>query len=237
MLGPIGGPGYDPGMELGLLLLRVVAGLTLAAHGSQKLFGAFGGGGTQGTARAFEDRLGFRPGLLFALMAGVGELGAGLFLVLGLLTPLASSVGVGLMAVAGWTGHRKAGFFLTKGGWEYTFVLGAVSAVPAFTGPGRWSADNALELDWSGTVAGVLAVAVGLMLAAVVGGSAGRERLEDPLDPSMDEPDEQTVGEQTVDDDGAVRPRVVIGPADIDLTRAGSFGEAPLATPAEQPEG
>jgi putative oxidoreductase len=174
-------------MELGLLILRLVAGLTLAAHGSQKLFGAFGGGGLRGTGAFFEQHLRFRPGVLFAFMAGLGEFGGGCLLALGFLTPAASAICIGVMGVAAWTAHRKNGFFSTAGGWEYNLALATMAAVPAFTGPGRFSVDHAAGIDWSGTTAGLLAVAVGVVSAAVVAGSAGRDRIEDPLEPPVEE--------------------------------------------------
>src|SRR5438874_13448836 len=76
-------------MEYGMILLRVVAGLALAAHGSQKLFGAFGGSGPAGT-RKFFAALGFRTPLAMAVIAGVSELCGGLLFAIGLLTPLAA---------------------------------------------------------------------------------------------------------------------------------------------------
>ena len=77
-------------METGLLIIRVVVGLSLVAHGAQKLFGAFGGHGIAGTAGFFES-LGMRPGKLFATLAGLGETGGGLGLALGLLTPFSAA--------------------------------------------------------------------------------------------------------------------------------------------------
>ena len=78
-------------MEIGLLLLRLTVGLTLAAHGAQKLFGWFGGPGLEATGQLFET-LGFLPGRRQALMAGLAETGGGLLLTLGLLTPIAAAV-------------------------------------------------------------------------------------------------------------------------------------------------
>src|SRR5215467_11873908 len=83
-------------MDLGLLLLRLVAGLSFAAHGTQKLFGWFGGHGLAGTG-GFLEQLGFHPGKRAALMAGLGEAGGGLLLALGALTPLAAAILIGVM--------------------------------------------------------------------------------------------------------------------------------------------
>src|SRR3954452_1167487 len=109
-------------MDLGLLMLRLVVGLTLAAHGAQK-FGWFGGPGLAGTAGFFEG-LGFTPGRRHALAAGGFETGGGLLLALGLLTPLAATLVASLMIVAAGAVHYRAGFFLMTGGYEYNLVLG-----------------------------------------------------------------------------------------------------------------
>ena len=124
--------------SVGLLILRVVLGLTMAAHGYNKFFGA---GGIAGTAGWF-DSIGMRPGALHARLAGVTEIGAGLLLALGLFTPLASAAFVALMLVAAWTVHRGNGFFITNQGWEYNLVLAAAAAAIGATGAGRFS------LDW-----------------------------------------------------------------------------------------
>ena len=104
-------------MAFGMLLLRVVVGLTLAAHGSQKLFGAFGGGGIRGTA-GFFGQLGFRNAPAFAVLAGLGELVGGLLLALGLLTPFGAAAAIAVMGVAIVTVHLGKGFFATNGGFE-----------------------------------------------------------------------------------------------------------------------
>jgi putative oxidoreductase len=149
-------------MDTGLLIVRLVVGLTMAAHGAQKLFGWFGGYGLAGTG-TFMEQMGFRPGRAQALVAGVGELGAGLFLAAGFLTPGAAAVLVAVMLVAALGVHLKAGFFAQGGGYEYALVLGAVALALAFTGPGALSVDRALGLDWSGPVWGVFALLAGLL--------------------------------------------------------------------------
>src|SRR5712691_3212134 len=110
-------------MDIGLLLLRLTVGLTLAAHGAQKLFGWFGGPGLDATSQ-FLAMLGFSAGRRHALMAGLAETGGGLLLALGFLTPAAAAVVFSVMLVAALSAHVKKGFFLTSGGYEYTFVLG-----------------------------------------------------------------------------------------------------------------
>ncbi len=131
-------------ISLGLLLIRVVMGLTLAAHGYNKFFG---GGRIPGTARWF-DSMGMKPnGRIHALMAASTELGAGLLFAVGLFTPLAAAGFVGLMVVAGWTVHRNSGFFIVKSGWEYNLILAVIPVGVAVIGPGRYSFDWAIGLD------------------------------------------------------------------------------------------
>lgn len=148
----------------GLLLVRVIVGLTLAAHGYNKFFG---GGRIPGTARWFES-IGMRPGRLHALFAAATEIGAGVLFAAGLLTPLAAAGFVGLMLVAAWTVHRENGFFSAGNGWEYNLVLAVVAAGVATTGPGAWSADAAIGLDVGGwglliSAGGGLAAGAGLL--------------------------------------------------------------------------
>jgi len=149
------------GMDIGLLLLRLTVGLTLAAHGAQKLFGWFGGPGLDAIGPMFET-LGFQPGRRHALMAGVVEVGGGLLLALGLITPLAAAIVFSVMLVAGVSVHVKNGFFLTSGGYEYTLVLGVAGLAVAFTGPGALSLDALLGFSVSGAFWGVAALVVGL---------------------------------------------------------------------------
>src|SRR6266850_7868142 len=147
-------------MEIGLLLLRLAVGLTLAAHGAQKLFGWFGGGGLDAAGQAFE-MLGFQPGRRHALMAGLVEAGGGLFLALGFLTPIAAALVFSVMLVATMSVHFKHGFFNTSGGYEYDLVLGVAGLTLAFTGPGSLSLDVMLGLSVSGGSWGVAAFFIG----------------------------------------------------------------------------
>src|SRR2546426_4792776 len=97
-------------MSIGLLILRLVVGLTLAAHGAQKLFGWFGGYGFKGTA-GFLSAAGYRPGPLFALAVALGELGGGALTALGLLGPVGPAPIILVMIVAMFVAHLKNGFF------------------------------------------------------------------------------------------------------------------------------
>jgi putative oxidoreductase len=153
-------------MSVGLLILRLVVGLTLAAHGAQKLLGWFGGYGIAGTGQ-FLEQLGFRPGRFHAAQAGIVEVVGGLFLAVGLLTPAAAAAVVAVMLVAGVSVHLKGGFFLQGGGYEYTMVLGAAALALAFTGPGPISLDRALGISWSGETWGLGALAAGVIGGAV----------------------------------------------------------------------
>jgi len=148
-------------MEIGLLLLRLTAGLTLAAHGAQKLFGWFGGPGLEATGQLFET-IGFLPGRRQALMAGLAETGGGLLLALGLLTPIGAAVICSVMLVA-MAVHIKQGFFAQNGGYEYALVLGTAALSLAFTGPGSFSLDALLGSHLSGTFWGVAALVVGVL--------------------------------------------------------------------------
>jgi putative oxidoreductase len=174
-------------MTLGLLLLRVVVGLTLAAHGSQKLFGWFGGGGIEGTGAFFESRLGFRPGRVAALGAGLGEFGGGLLLALGFFTPFGSAAVIGVMLVAAVSAHLSSGFFITQGGYEYTLVLATVAASLAFVGPGRVSIDRAIGWDLHGTLWGIAAIILGGIGGMAVLATRGRLGAEPEAEPATTE--------------------------------------------------
>ncbi|MGV9311930.1 DoxX family protein [Streptomyces sp. NPDC003691] len=129
-------------MDAGLLLVRLVVGLLIAGHGVQKVSHLLGGEGLAGGTEEFR-RDGFRGGRLTAVAAGGSQIGAGLFLSAGLLTPLAATAAMGVMTVAG-TVKRPKGLWVQHDGYEYPLVLVAVSASLALTGPGRWSLDHAL---------------------------------------------------------------------------------------------
>jgi putative oxidoreductase len=153
-------------IDLGLLIIRLAVGLGLAAHGAQKLFGWFGGHGLAGTG-GFMESLGFRPGRRNAALAGLGELGGGLLLALGLLTPLAAAVIVAVMLTAAASAHAGRGFFVTNGGWELPFVLASVAVAIAFTGPGEASVDYAVGLDLDGWQWGIGAIVLGLVMGGI----------------------------------------------------------------------
>jgi putative oxidoreductase len=156
-------------MNLGLLALRVVVGALFMGHGAQKLFGYFRGAGLEGTAQNFE-RSGLRPGRLHAELAGCAELGGGLLLAGGLLTPLAAAGLIGVMTAAVITVHARNGVWASEGGYEYNLVMIAVAFAVTAIGPGAWSLDSAFGFSLAGTGWALAALAAGLCggIAAVV---------------------------------------------------------------------
>jgi putative oxidoreductase len=153
-------------MDTGLLILRIAVGLTLVGHGSQKLFGWFGGYGLEGTG-GFLEQLGFRPGRRAALMAGLTEAGGGALLALGLLTPLASTMVIAVMLVAIVSVHLSKGFFVSNGGYEYPLLLAVAALTLAITGPGQISLDALLGTERAGLPWGIAAAGLGSLGAAV----------------------------------------------------------------------
>jgi putative oxidoreductase len=129
--------------DIARLVLRVGVGGVMAAHGTQKLFGWFGGGGLVGTAAHLESA-GFQPGRLNAIVAGVTEAAGGVLLAAGLATPSTGAAVASTMAVAAAT-HAPQGFFAMKGGYEYPAVLGLASGTLALAGAGRLSLDELLH--------------------------------------------------------------------------------------------
>jgi putative oxidoreductase len=131
-------------VDVAALLLRLILGVVMFAHGWNHVFR---GGKIQGTAGWFAS-LGMKPGLLHAWLASLAELAAGVSLVLGLLTPLGAAAVVGTMTVALVTNHRGNGFFIFRPGegWEYVMTLVATGVALGVLGPGGWSLDEALDL-------------------------------------------------------------------------------------------
>jgi len=147
-------------MNLGLLIARLVLGSLMAAHGAQKVLGWFGGYGIEGTGGFFES-LGFRPGRVFAVAAGLTEMGSGVLVTLGLLGPVGPAGMLAVMTVAAGSVHFKNGVFATSNGIELPLLYAAGAAALALTGPGAYSLDRLLDLTaiWTpATRLGVLAV-------------------------------------------------------------------------------
>jgi putative oxidoreductase len=154
-------------MNLGLLVLRLVIGALMFGHGTQKLFGWFGGHGPEGTGGFFET-LGLRPGTRLALAAGAAEATGGILIAAGLLTPIAAAILSAVMITAILTAHRAAGIWAAEGGYEYNLVLLASLFALSAVGPGRWSLDHALGVDMAGAGWAVGQLAAGLVGAAMM---------------------------------------------------------------------
>jgi putative oxidoreductase len=135
-------------MDAGLLLARMVLGLLMAAHGSQKAFGWFGGYGLAGTA-GFMESLGFRPGRFFAATAAGTEIAGGVLLALGLLGPLGPALIVSVMIVAIATVHWSHGLFAQNNGIEMPLLYAVTAAALGLIGNGAYSLDALLSLTWA----------------------------------------------------------------------------------------
>ncbi|KOU62114.1 DoxX family protein [Streptomyces sp. IGB124] len=156
--------------DTGLLLLRLLAGLLIAAHGVQKVSFLLGGSGLAGGTEEFRHD-GFRGGALTAIAAAASQIGSGLLLAAGALTPLAAAGAIGVMTVA-LTVKWPNGLWVQHDGYEYPLVLITVATALALTGPGRLSADHALGLPhwpgWSAAAALAFGVAGGLAVRALL---------------------------------------------------------------------
>lgn len=124
-----------------IALTRIVIGLVFAMHGTQKLFGLFGGGGLEGTA-GYMASLGLEPSYLMALLAGSGEFFGGLLLLLGLFARPAAIATAAVSLVALFTVHISNGFFMSNNGFEYILVLLATSISIIYAGAGSFSLDR-----------------------------------------------------------------------------------------------
>ncbi|MCQ4081445.1 DoxX family protein [Streptomyces sp. RB6PN25] len=160
-------PATTCGRDVGLLALRLAAGSLLFAHGTQKLFGWFGGAGPQGTGAAMEQ-MGYKPGVPSAVAAGLGETCGGTLLALGLATPAGGAAAAGVMAGAT-AFHAPNGPFASNGGFELPVLAGSVAVGLGLTGPGRLSLDHLtghrLDRPW---VAALAYPCVAVVAAALI---------------------------------------------------------------------
>jgi putative oxidoreductase len=151
-------------MGLARLILRVLIGVLFIGHGTQKLFGWFGGHGLEGTGQAF-DSMGLRPGRRSAMAAGVSEVGGGALMIAGLAMPLAAAALIATMITAIRTVHLKNGPWASEGGYEYNVVVIASLMELVESGPGPLSVDGDSR-RFRGT---------GWALVALAAGAAGSE--------------------------------------------------------------
>ena len=158
-------------MGFGRLLLRTVIGGLFIGHGTQKLFGWFGGGGLDATGQGFEA-IGLAPGRRNALIAGTAESGGGALLALGLAAPLAEATLISVMLTAIRTVHWEKGPWASNGGYEYNAVLTAALLGLAKAGPGRWSLDHARGKERSGLLWMAIALASGVAGSVAAAASA-----------------------------------------------------------------
>ena len=168
-------------MKLLVLLARLLIGGLFIGHGTQKLFGWFGGYGPEGTG-GYMESLGLRPGRQHAMGAGTTEAGSGLLLALGLATPAAAAGITGVMATASRTLPQPNGPGVTDNGWEYPAVIIATVLAITEAGPGPISLDAALGRERSGPGWALAALVAG------VGGSALVLREWERPAPAVEEP-------------------------------------------------
>jgi putative oxidoreductase len=154
-------------LSLGLLILRLGVGLTIAAHGAQKLFGWFGGAGFSKTAQGFEKQ-GFKPAWLWTSLVILGEVGGGLSVAFGFLTPLGAAGILGAMAMAIFKSHWKNGFWNKDRGLEFPLALLTMAVAIGLIGPGSYSLDALFGISLPETLL-FCVLAVAALLVDVIG--------------------------------------------------------------------
>ncbi|MBM7702766.1 DoxX family protein [Metabacillus iocasae] len=127
-------------ISIGLLLIRLIIGISFMGHGAQKLFGWFGGHGIEGTGGFFES-IGIKPGKQMAIIAGLTEFVGGALFILGLLTPLAAAMIIGTMIIAIVKVHGANGYWVTQNGYEFNLFIIIVALAVALMGAGTYSLD------------------------------------------------------------------------------------------------
>jgi putative oxidoreductase len=153
--------------DVGLLAVRAAAGLMLAGHGAQKLFGWWGGPDFDFIVNSL-GHAGYTPARFFAYLLGGSELVGGLLLALGFLTPLASAAVIGVMFNAVVGVHWHSGVWAQNGGYELPLLFGIAALTVGFTGPGQLSLDRKFRWSDGGAAAGLVALGVGLAGALIV---------------------------------------------------------------------
>ena len=192
-------------MTVGRLIARVTIGGLFMGHGTQKLFGWFGGPGLDGASQMMHS-LELRPGRRNALAASAAETAAGAMLALGALTPLAGSLITGTMITAIRKVHGPKGLWNMQGGYEYNLALIAAVGALVECGPGSPSIDRALSIEKRGSAWALASLAAGAAgsALAIEAGRRVQQPAEDPLQgsqrfrrdvqvPDRDLPDRETV--------------------------------------------
>jgi putative oxidoreductase len=151
--------------DLGLLLLRLVVGLTFAGHGAQKAFGWWNGPGRTGWTAAVAG-MGFRPAPLWAAFSIAAELGGGLLLAAGLLSPIAVMAIAGQSVVIILKAHWAKGFWNRNGGYEFPLALATAAIAVGLIGPGALSVDAAVGFIPPAEVR-ILLIVIGLVGGAL----------------------------------------------------------------------
>jgi len=174
-------------MQIGRLAARAVIGGLFVGHGTQKLFGWFGGPGLSGTEQMMSS-LDLRPTRPNALAAGVSETAGGALLVLGAATPVAAASLIGTMATAIHKVHRPHGPWAAQGGWEYNAVLIAALVALIDGGPGDVSVDALVgREEWGpGWALGGLAVGGAAAAATIALGRRGGSAQDASPDPGSE---------------------------------------------------
>jgi putative oxidoreductase len=184
-------------MSLGRLAARGLIGGLFIGHGTQKLFGSFGGPGRAGTEGMMEA-LEMRPAKLHALAAGVTETAGGALLAAGLAMPVAAASLTGVMTTAIVKVHLKNGPWAANGGWEYNAVLIAAVTALVEAGPGKLSLDYLRGKERTGVVWALASVGLGAGAAALTMASARRVSAQTPVAvPPPVPPVEDTAGDPT----------------------------------------
>jgi putative oxidoreductase len=179
-------PRQEEGMKIGRLLLRLTVGSLFFGHGTQKLFGWFGGHGLDATANMF-DSIGMRPGNRNAIAAGVAEASGGAGIALGLATPLSAATLTSVMLTAINRVHLKSGPWVTNGGYEYNIVLIAAVLTLVEVGPGELSLDHLLGNERTGPSWTLVALALGV--AGAIGAHIAAESQPAPIEPPAEATD------------------------------------------------
>ena len=165
--------------DLAALVLRLVLGLFLAGHGSQKLFGWFEGPGLQDTSQ-FMESIGLQPGRSWAITAGLSEFGGGLLMILGLLNPVGPLGAIGSMVMATVKVHADKPIWVTEGGAELPATNMAAAMALMLNGPGKYSLDRALRIQWPRWLVAILGlVTIALTVAVATRGAPPPQEAED----------------------------------------------------------